>query len=311
MRLRSLGLATDNQEAEEWTEARVIKFIKTGNRIGRGGVGVVYANPSMDDTVAIKVSASRSTCRDFEGEYKIAKAIHDAATSSSSSASHSSYENPYSLSRVVEIVKELPAIELEPGFKHCALVMQLVHRPSDLPHENDSALSYQAYIAKPSYDKVVPGRGIYLGAEQIVGAIKPHTLEQLATSLGSLLGMLHYRAKCDANDMEYLLGYIVDDDDTDKENGDKANSGEKKDKKIQIVALDFDRVRFYTVEQMKSSEVLEHYYWSIDQEYYFPKPDQQPLYDRFKTAYLAEADNNGLLDVAQLVIAKYESENSR
>lgn len=290
MRLRSLGLVdtttTEKKEKEEkndkeWTEKRVVEFIKGGKIIGRGGVGAVYANPAVDKNVAIKVSTSKITCRNFESEYEIAQEIHRQSVD---------YKNE--LARVVVIIAELPAIELEKGFTHCALVMQLVHRPQGLPHA-DSELSYQEYIAKPTYSKLVPGRGIYLGAAEIAPLFAPkYPLEQLATSLGSLLGMLHYQAKCDANDMEYLVGYI------------------ESKRRIQIVALDFDRVKFYTTEQMKSAEVLERYYWSIDQEFYFPKPEE-PLYEQFKAAYFAEAENNSLLEIAKLVIEKYESENAR
>lgn len=277
----SVATAKQRSNTSTWNAERVLKFVREGSTvIGRGGAGIVYANDRIDPDVVIKVSKSQTTCASFGTDFKIASEIHRQMR-------EFQYENR--LANVVQVIAEFPDISIEPGFKHCALVMQRVHRPLLLP-EPESTLAYQAYLGNDSIVRSVPGRGIYIGVEQIAPTIAPDTVEQLAEAMGSLVGFLHYGAMSDATDMEYLLGYT-----------DSATRA------IGVVAIDFDRVGFFTPEQIESesAEVVERFYWSLDQEEYFPKPDS-PLYDVFRDAYLREGTRFGFESLAQKVLDRYE-----
>ena len=262
-------------EARHWATEDVVAFVRTGVEIGSGGAGRVYANEEIDPSVVIKMSSVRMSCKQFERDFSIAKKMEERIK-------HNQFHNP--LACVVEVFAEIPEVEVEAGFIHCALIQQRVFRPKGLPFP-ESVQSYQAYLGEEDYLHTDSRRGIYLGANQIEPAIEPATLMELAAAMGDLIGFLHYGALCDAGDMEYLLGTLDD----------------RADARVGIIAVDFDRVQFFTREQMSSNEVVRAFHWSIRQETYFPDTDS-PLYPAFEKAYLHQGARFGYLPLARKVL---------
>jgi len=259
-----------------WTATDVNIFVKTGYKIGYGAAGSVWANDDIDSTVVIKLSAVRESCRKYETDFQIAKKI-------ARRMKKYGFDNP--LACVIEVFAEIPEVINEEGFKHCALVMQRVFRPSNLPFP-DEIQSYHAYLGEEDWTNKHAFRGIYLGAEQIEPAIQPKTLVELASAMGNLIGFLHYGARCDASDMEYLLG----------------KPEAREDVQVGVMAVDFDQVKFYTRQQMGSKEIREKFNWSIWQESYFPHNDNVTLFPAFEEAYLKQAQRFGYLRLAEEVL---------
>jgi hypothetical protein len=265
-----------------WTTELVNSFVAgpevdgSSYVIGKGGAGTVYANDRIDPNVVIKMSRIRESCKQCETDFKIATRIAEQTKKLGFQNSHAC---------VVEVFSEIPEIHGSDGFKRCALVQQRVFRPSGLPFSED-VLSYHAYLGEPDWVKKHNDRGIYLGAKQIAEVIDPLPLVELAKAMGNLIGFLHYGVRCDAGDMEYLLG----------------KTENREDSPIKVIAVDFDRMKFYSKDQMTSDEARRMFSWSIRQESYFPERDEEELFPAFETAYLHQASRFGYLKVAEAVL---------
>jgi hypothetical protein len=248
----------------------------SGYVIGKGGAGTVYANDQIDPNIVIKMSRIRESCKQYETDFKIGEKI-------ARRTKKHNFQNQHAC--VVEVFAEIPEIQGSDGFKRCALIQQRVFRPAGLEFSDD-VLSYHAYLGEPDWVKKHNDRGIYLGAKQIAMAIDPLPLVELAKAMGNLIGFLHYGVRCDAGDMEYLLGRSEDRDDSP----------------IKVIAVDFDRVKFYKKSQMASDEARRMFSWSIRQESYFPEHDEEQLFPAFEAAYLHQASRFGYLKIAQAVL---------
>jgi hypothetical protein len=130
-----------------------------------------------------------------------------------------------------------------------------------------------------------PGRGNYIGTDDIRTLIGQEQMEAFAHSSGRFLAFLHYGAKVDASDMEYIIGYVKGED------------------RLRVYAVDFDRVKPINAYGSGTVAELE---WSIAAEAYFPYPSDEQLYPRFKSGYLEVAAEMGKADFAGSVIQRYE-----
>lgn len=248
--------------------------------IGRGGFGRVYANDAIDSNIAIKFSKSRASCASFATEYKLASGIEIAKR-------ESNFVDPnYKVIRVYADISDvmLPGEEPESS---CAFVMQRVHRPT-LEFGSDNRLSYQVYLGSDT-SVTSPGRGNYLSKADLSALIGPERVKEFAQSAGRLLAFLHYGAKVDAVDMEYILGYVGTDPTA-----------------LKVYAIDFDRVRPITIYNATTVGQLE---WSIASEPYFPYPSDETLYPLFKKGYLSTAAQFQALITAETVLERYEISN--
>lgn len=256
-----------------WDEKLVVDFYRTGTQIGRGGFGTVYANEAYPDLV-IKYSQSAVSCASFGSEFEIAQRIQSAAEKHG-------FTDPN-----VEVVKVLAEVtnirSLLAGEPWCALVMHRVLRPR-IEFGASNNMSYQAYIGEEGVTHSYPGRGNYIGPELIAEVVAPVKLERIATSLGRLLGFLHYYAKVDATDMEYILGTDATDDTP------------------RIFALDFDRVKPIKNYTDKTVGDLQ---WAMSAESYFPMPEQA-IFSSFERAYIDMAASAGAKDFAEKVMEAY------
>ncbi len=260
----------------KWTPDKILQFYSTGEMIGRGGFGRVYGNDAMDPNIAIKFSRSKLACADFEVEYKLASRIHQRQRELG--FADENYE-------LIRVYADVPAVTLpdSPEDSHCAFVMQRVHQPR-LRFGSDNRLSYQFYLGS-DVSVTSPGRGNYIGVDDIRTLIGEEKMKDFAYSAGRFLAFLHYGAKVDASDMEYIIGYV------------------KGEERLKVYALDFDRVKPINAYGSAAVGELE---WSISSEPYFPYPTDELLYPRFKSGYLQVANEMGMVDFAEMVIQRYE-----
>lgn len=266
----------------EWTAEKVTEFFQGGHEIGRGGFGRVFANEQICPAVLVKYSRSQAECTKFETEYEIA--VHIAEQTEKL---HFRDDNV----AVVKVIKEISNLrDISQGQTWCAMVMQRILRPR-LQFGADNTLSYQLYLGNapeiPPHTSI--GRGNYIGpmqAEQLLGRAR---VEALAMSMGRLIGFLHYGAKVDATDMEYLLGSTTEEPD-----------------RLRVFAVDFDRVRKID----PAAEDPHNLEWSLAQEAYFPTFEDMALYKNFKRGYLEQAKLYNYVTKASEVIELYENDLS-
>ena len=272
------GHAQPHSCGTKWTPAKILKFYSSGEMIGRGGFGRVYGNQAMDPNVAIKFSRNRESCADFEVEFKLASRIH--TIQKQLNFVDENYE-------LISVYADVPDVTLpdSPDESHCAFVMQRVHKPT-IEFGSDNRMSYQAYLGTDE-NFTASGRGNYIGTNELRNLVGQEQLEALGYSAGRFLAFLHYGAKVDAGDMEYIIGHVAGSD------------------KLKVYALDFDRVKKindYTPATIKELE------WSISAESYFPFPGDQ-LYPLFRKGYFQVSAQMGNAETAKRVIEIYEENN--
>jgi hypothetical protein len=255
----------------------VVEFFRTGRTIGRGGYGRVVANDAVCPGVVVKYSRSAVDCRQFEGEYAVVRHITGEMERLGFRDEHAG---------IVPVLAEFPSVELRAGERWCALVMQRIFRPH-LEFGANNTLSYQLYLgsAYSQAPRTIGKRGNYIGPAQVEALLGRAGVEALAVSMARLIAFLHYGAKVDAVDMEYLLGSTVEAPD-----------------RVRVVAVDFDRVRRID----PATETVETLEMSLSNEPYFPTYADRRLFALFKAAYLADAAVYGFVGVAQRVMAEYE-----
>jgi len=262
--------------AVRWDEKLVVDFYRTGTEIGRGGFGTVYANEAYPG-VAIKYSQSTVSCAAFGSEFEIAQRIQSAVEQ------HGFTDPNVEVVKVLAEVRDIRSLHADKTW--CALVMHRVLRPR-IEFGASNNMSYQAYIGEEGEARSYPGRGNYIGPELIAEVVAPVKLKRIATSLGRLMGFLHYYAKVGATDMEYILGTDATDD------------------TARIFALDFDRVK--PIENYRGNTV-EDLQWSMSAEPYFPMPEHA-IFSSFERAYIDMAASAGAKDVAEKVMEAYRME---
>jgi hypothetical protein len=158
-----------------------------GEELGKGGFGTVYIN-KQDPGLCIKLSRKTSSCRSWSNEYtKIKKFMRSIVK----------YKGFKSF-RMVHVVNPTKFVESPDA---CYMVLPRIFRP-----DGTTGPTMQAYLDEPSLKHIYPGRGEFIGLEQIRELIPEPDLERACFELGLLLGLIHFIGRNDAYDLEVYIG---------------------------------------------------------------------------------------------------------
>jgi hypothetical protein len=144
----------------------------------------------------------------------------------------------------------------------CYMVVPRVYRPEGTKHLGKTI---QAFMGETSANYIDPGRGEFIGLEQIREYIPEPDLKRACFELGLLLGLIHFIGRNDAYDLEIYIG---------KERGAK---------KTRFYLADFDQSE--NIDNFDSNEI-ERMQWAIIALPYFPDQSTElELYRLFRRGY--------------------------
>jgi hypothetical protein len=143
----------------------------------------------------------------------------------------------------------------------CYMILPRIFRPEG---KTDQMPTLQAYLDEPSANYIYPGRGEFIGLEQVRQYVSDQDLKRGVFELGLLLGLIHFVGRNDAYDLEVYLGK------------------EYTTKKARFYISDFDQSE--KIDNFNDDEI-ERMQWSIIALPYFPTNHSLELYQLFRQGY--------------------------
>jgi len=269
-----------------YTDADFYAKFFNGNEqvLGRGGRGIAFVNPEFPGIV-IKKSTNIDICRGNNEEYATITTLQQALEG-------------LDFGLVSLITVHNYTVD---DFAQCYLIMDHIRKPS-IPLQfgwKPTVESLQTYVGESTHHKVQPSRGEYIGRREIQQLLFKNSnnptqdMVQLCADLGRFIASIHFVAKFDGVDIEYILGY---------------GRGEKG--RMQVTALDFDLCKEITDWSNGIQGGIEQCVWSLAAESYYPQytPEDpnNPCYLAFRDAYLDVGTANHMGVVAQDIMKRYQ-----
>ncbi len=259
------------RRASHWTKERVRAFIEHPARqqIGKGGHGVVYVNDACCKGIAIKLSTLRpQICLSFRYEQDTYERIvsHRAQT-----------VGRVGMLPLIATVQDVSMI-IDPSDNprsYCAVIMYRVYRPPEVELGQADQLAVHEHIGAidADYLELVENRGVYVGRALTMDILREplSALDSVARDLGRFLSGLHYRARVDGNDLEYILGTTY------------LNTSTRR-----IYVIDMDKVHWLEDKPPSLRDEVDALAMVIENEPYFASPEQAH-FTAFAEAYTDEA----------------------
>jgi len=228
--------------------------------LGKGGHGEIRADGADKDTVIKLSTQADRQCAYYKKEFDSQLGIYKAFVA---------FDNPVGMKQRATI---LEPIEYGEGKDFCFYKME---RLKPFPKEQ---FLYQLYLGNESHDKVISGRGHYIGIKQVQEKLNDPTgkkLDQLIYDFGWLMGVIQLAAKFDALDFELVLSKVDD------------KTGYK------IVIIDFDQMSsiadyFKGFDEKNIKPLVEKTEWVWINEPYVPMPSGK-YFKFFEDGYLGVA----------------------
>lgn len=228
--------------------------------LGKGGHGEIRADGADKNTVIKLSTQADRQCSEYKKEFDAQSAIYKT---------FDSFDNPVGLKQRATILKP---IEYEQHKDFCFYKME---RLKPFPNEQ---LLYQLYLGKEDHDKVIAGRGHYIGIKQLQEKLNDPTgkkLDQLIYDFGWLMGIIQLAAKFDALDFELVLSKVDD------------KAGYK------MAIIDFDQMSsiadyFKGFDEKNIKPLVEKTEWVWMNEPYVPMPSGN-YFKFFENGYLSVA----------------------
>ncbi len=247
--------------------------IMLGAEIGRGGYGTVYVKAD-DPGLCVKVSNKKSakeSCRKWSNEHKKIRGVISAIGEEL---------------KKMKMVRVITPVAFRESSEECYMVLPRIYRPEGRDYTAKPTI--QAQLGLVSGSMIHKGRGEFLGLKECAAIVGDRgDLERACYELGAVMGLIHFRGKNDAYDVEVYLG---------KEAGSK---------KCRFYIADFDLTE--EIKELDDPVTLERMTWSIDAVPYFPTThSDEALFELFRKGYKEIADGCGVDEsVVEAVFENY------